>query len=117
MSVGRVRAAEAYVRKALASAAPVAVDFQRSVVEDEEADLGIRFKASEALLDRFMGKAAQEIRLGETEVRPIVFSDKLRILKEGMERAVDVASRGGSALGAFEEKVTERMVDTEGVEL
>lgn len=117
MSRGRKLAAQSYVQAVLAEASVDAVKFQRGLVNDEEAPKNVRLSASEAILDRFMGKAAQELRIGETEDRPIVFDSKLRALKEGMEAAIDVASRpdDGSMLEVFERKVTEGMCDSEGV--
>jgi len=116
LSPGRRIAAQKYIESALANGAVMAIEFQKALLEDEEADLGLRFKASEAILDRFMGKAAQELRIGETETRPIMFDAKLRALKEGMEAAIDVAKREGSGMQeAFEEAVTDHLIDHEGV--
>ncbi len=106
-----------YVKRALASAAPVAVRFQKDLLEDESADPALRFKASEAVLDRFMGKASQEIRLGEAMDRPLVFDSRLKALREGMKAAADVETRdaAGGALLAFSGAVADTLCDREGV--
>ena len=111
----REQLALAFVKKALSSAAPEAVKFQRRLMNDEAADPGLRLKASEALLDRFMGKAGQEIRLGIAEDRPIVFSSKLQALREGFKAAEDAAMRNVSPTEAFVDKMVEQTVDKEGV--
>lgn len=113
VSKGRRVVARAYVEKVLAEASMVAVKFQALLIEDEEADAKLRFQASEAILDRFMGKAAQELRIGETEERPIVFDPKLAVLRKGMEAAIDVVARdgSGSAMAAFEDVVCAPLED------
>jgi len=119
LSQSRRTAAMGMVQRALESGAPKAIAFQVAVVKKaaESDDLGLMslgFKASEAILDRFGGKAAQEIRVGETEQRPIIFSDKLRVLNAGLEAALKDKE---SPVEAFERKVTDHMVDTAGVEI
>lgn len=104
-----------YVKRVISSAAPEAIKFQRELVKDVTADPALRFKASEAILDRFIGKASQEIRIGAAEARPLVFNSKLEVLKAGMQAAIAASSAGESAMGAFTERVVEELSDREGV--
>lgn len=104
--------AQNYLERALARAAPDAVEFQVQLMGDEGADKRLRFMASESLLDRFAGKAAQVVRVGETEERPIIFDSKLRTLQEAMKAATDVRARdvGGDTVGeAFSRAITSQM--------
>ena len=112
----RERMAGLYVRRVLASTAPEAVRFQRQLINDEAADPALRFKASEAVLDRFMGKAAQEVRVGLAESRPIVFSEKLSALRKGFKDAEDAQKVGESPYEAFVESMSGVINDPEGVE-
>ena len=117
VSAGRRIAAMAYIQKMLVQTSVLAMRFQKALLEDEQADPKLRFQASEAVLDRFMGKAAQELRIGETEDRPIVFDARLKVLRAGMEAAVDAAVHDGDVQGAAMEAVTGHLVDQEGVSL
>lgn len=94
-----------YVNRMLSSAAPRAIRFQTDLMQDDSAPMKLRFQASEAILDRFMGKAAQEVRLGVAEDRPIVFSEKLRAMSRDAERALDAAVSVTAAGGTVEEAV------------
>jgi hypothetical protein len=107
--------AMSYVRKVLNRAAPEAIRFQRDLMNDKDADPKLRFQVSEALLDRFMGKAAQELRLGVAEPRPLVFNSKLQMLKDGFDAARDASLAHTSAYEAFKESVVDAVVDKEGV--
>lgn len=116
--VSRTRrmAAREHVERALEAASPLAIRFQVGIVERAEGsdDLGLLrlgMQASESILDRVMGKAAQTVNVTETEARPIMFDAKLRALTEGLE----AARKGG--LEAFERAVTAGMVDGEGVSI
>lgn len=115
LSAGRRIAAQQYVAKALCEASKLAVEFQKALLEDEGADPALRFKASEAVLDRFLGKAAQEIRVEDNTARPIVFSDKLAVLRAGMHAAVDAATKEMGVEETFERVVTSHLVDEEGI--
>jgi hypothetical protein len=97
--------AREYIKKLLRYTAPEAINLQRKMMNDPEVDPVLRFKISEAVLDRYMGKSAQEIRLGDTEGRPIVFSEKLRVLREGMEAAEDAVVHKESAYSGFSKGV------------
>lgn len=106
------------VQRVLEDTAPKAVKFQAMLIEEAESsdDPGMKklgFMASEAILDRFAGKAAQEIRVGESEQRPIVFSEKLKVLKAGIDAAIEAHSDMDSPLVAFMDVVEGK--DTEGV--
>jgi len=105
--------AQNYLERALSMAAPSAIEFQVSLLNDETADKRLRFMASESLIDRFAGKAAQVVRVGETEERPIIFDSKLRTLQEAMKVATDVRSRelGDTPGEAFARAVTGYMDD------
>jgi hypothetical protein len=111
----RETVALAYVKRILAASAPEAIRFQRQLVNDEAADPALRFKASEAILDRFIGKASQEIRVGEIESRPLVFNSKLAVLRAGMKAAIDAETRDESPMEAFADAVLGEHVDREGV--
>jgi hypothetical protein len=116
----RRAAAREYVERVLAKASPEAIRFQAQLVRDAgvSEDLGVKalgFKASEAILDRFLGKAAQEVRMGDVEGRPIVFSEKLKVLEAGLEAAKGAPE--GGAREAFERAVTADLVDTGGAGL
>ena len=115
VSRNRETVALAYVKRVLASAAPEAVRFQRGLMNDEAVDPALRFKASEAILDRFVGKASQERRLGVAETRPLIFNSKLRALREGMAAAEDARIRGEPVLDAFSKVVIDQAADNEGV--
>jgi hypothetical protein len=117
LSPARRLAARSYVESALAMTAIEAINFQRSLLNSGEADDKLRNSVADSVLDRFMGKAAQELRIGETADRPIIFDAKLRTLKEGMEAALDAVARDESPQEAFEEAVTAHLVDTEGVSI
>ena len=113
--------AKEYISRALRVGSIEAVNFQVRLVNDEKADKKLRFLASEAILDRYMGKAAQEIRIGETEERPIVFDDKLQILRAGFKAAEDAAvthpEDTDAPVRAFENQVTDHYFnpDPDGV--
>jgi hypothetical protein len=82
-----------YVQATLSKASPKAITFQASLVDDEAADLGLRFKASEAILDRFMGKATQSVHVEHKEPRPIIFSPALEKLRKASQEAVDATAK------------------------
>jgi hypothetical protein len=93
------------------------VRFQRAVLNDAQADPQLRFRVSEAILDRFMGKATQEVRVGDTDGRPLVFDSKLAALRAGMKAAEDAEVRKdeGGVVPAFVEGVLSEIVDRQGV--
>lgn len=104
-----------YVAKVLASAAPEAINFQRQVLNDPDVDMNLRVKVSDSLLDRFMGKAAQEVRIGESMDRPIVFSSSLSAMREGARHATDAHVVAANSIEAYVDGVISTLVDQEGV--
>lgn len=122
LSRQRQNAAMEYVRRAIRETSKIAIKFQAQVIRDglESDDIELKKlanKASDSVLDRFLGKATQEIRVGETMDRPIVFSEKLRALNEAMKEAVDVVARepGRTAGEALASVITDDMTDRDGV--
>ena len=115
MSRNRETVALAYVKRLLARSAPEAIRFQRQLMNDVAVDPGLRFKASEAILDRFVGKASQEIRVGVAESRPLVFNSKLQVLRDGLQAADNAHAQGKSAYEAFSTSVINDLADNEGV--
>lgn len=116
----RKRAAEEYVRRALAEASPKAIRFMARLVDEAEISDDLKMKrlgllAADSILDRFLGKATQELRVGEARERPIVFSEKLAALGHGIDAALK--ARDGRPLEAFEEAVTAPMADDAGVRI
>lgn len=110
----RARALE-YLTEALAKAAPDAVDFQVELIKEASVSDDVRMKklgfdASEAILDRFAGKAAQEVRVSDAHDRPIVFDSKLAILKEAMDASLSKAD-GRPLIERFNDEVEARTED------
>jgi len=115
ISAGRRIAARGYIERALCKAGKLAIDFQSALLEDENADPSLRFKASEAVLDRLMGKAAQEIRVEDVTERPLVFDPKLQALRGAMQEAIDAHKRNLDMEETFARAVTRQLVDEDGV--
>jgi hypothetical protein len=82
-----------YCQRMLHSAAPKAVRFQKELLENEDANMKLRFMASESILNRVLGKATETINIGLNDQRPIVFSDKLQRLKEQAVGATEVIAK------------------------
>ena len=110
--------AKQFIQDILADSSREAILVEREFLNDEDLDPKVRFQVAESILDRFLGKAAQEVRFGESEERPIIFDSRLRRLKEGIEAAVDAITHPTqeSPVEAFERKVTEPD-DDGGVEM
>jgi hypothetical protein len=111
-----------YINRALAQTGPLAIRFQRQLIEDAEASDDVRLKklgfdAAESILDRLMGKASQEIRVGEAHERPLIFDSKLAALRQGMEKALDVvkANPEANVVDELAREMTKGLVDTGGV--
>lgn len=117
LSQARRELAMAKVRSVLAHAAPEAVTFQREILNDPEADPKLRLAASEAILDRFMGKAKQEVEVDVKRERPILFDPKLQELRAAFKAAEDAQVRGESPEKAFMLEATRTSVDTDGIQI
>ena len=121
LSQSRRTAAINSVQRALAQASPLAIRFQKELIEEARASDDVRMKklgfdASEAILDRFLGKATQTVAMDMNPARPILFDPKLAALRAGMEKALEAATGGEeSAVDAFSREMTKGMVDEGGV--
>lgn len=114
----RVSMARTYVRRALAAASPAAIKFQRRLLDDETLDPALRFKVSESILDRFMGKATQAVDVRMVEPRPLNFDPKLQSLRRAFDAAEDAVTKGENPLVAFSAEATRGMgglIDGDGV--
>lgn len=124
--VGKKAQARAYVERVLRDAAKLAVDLQKRLIEDAQVSdepwvVTLGYKASESVLDRVMGKAAQVVEVSEGRERPIVFSEKLRGLRADVREEVRAAARedGRTLVEVLEDRVLREsgLEDPDGVVL
>lgn len=107
-------------QEGLVQAAPNAVKFvvgliDEAMVSDDPRMKKLGLVAAQDVLDRSLGKAAQEVRVSDERSRPVVFDSKLEALRTQVIPAVAAAvmaqSRGGDAVDAFGEALEERAHD------
>jgi len=103
----RIQAGQ-FIQSVLADSSKEAILLEQEFLNDDELDPKLRFQIAESILDRFMGKAAQEVRWTGNQDRPIIFDSRLQRLKAGVEAAVDAITHptGDSPSDALARAVT-----------